>query len=92
MAPGWPRALRSQSPDQYAHIRRLRPGDWIVIFGTASQVLGVEDHPAFPCAALLRLRPSGFAREVQTFVPADYEPLVLSGRKAAQLPEPGSMD
>jgi hypothetical protein len=64
-------------PSRYKRVRQLRPGDWIVIFGTASRVLKVEDHRAYPNAVLLRLNPAGFAGAVQTLVPADYEPVLL---------------
>jgi hypothetical protein len=78
--PGWKRdAVISTRPvpTRYKRVQQLQPGDWIVIFGTASRVLKVEDHRAYPNAVLLRLNPAGFAGAVQTLVPADYEPLVL---------------
>jgi hypothetical protein len=64
-------------PGRSKRVRQLRPGDWIVIFGTASRVLKVENHRAYPHAVLLRLLPAGFTGDVQTLVPADYEPILL---------------
>jgi hypothetical protein len=66
------------APSRYKRVQQLQPGDWIVIFGTASRVVEVEDHRAYPQAVLLRLNPAGFTGDVQTLVPADYEPVLLA--------------
>jgi hypothetical protein len=79
MTQSLPRTRRQ--PGWYRRARQLQPGDWIVIFGTASQILKVDKHEAYPLAVILWLRPAGFTTDVQTLVPSDYEPIVLPDRR-----------
>ena len=56
---------------------QLHAGEWILMFGTVSEVVAVGDHPGFPCARLLTLRPPDH-EAVTTLVPRDVQPIVLS--------------